>query len=226
MAHRGSHLALLLGMAMVALLVQGMHAALCAPSGTKRWVTATALNVRSAPSTSASILGKLPYGCEVRVSRTGPGRRVAVPDPWVYCRSAHPSISGWCHGDYLSTSDPYAKIRKKLNSVYETLDDFLSHEEHCTDWWIKPSFEGPKLMVTVADGWSLMPEEWKCEWLERIGDFFRIAAEARGLARGTIDHKALVYVFDKRHGKIAYWSQYTILLFWPYKRTIFLDRPY
>ena len=59
-------------------------------------VKADTLRVRSAPSTSAEIVGKIPMGAEVQIVEAP-----AEFSPWVRVRIPSGSGTGWVHGDYL-----------------------------------------------------------------------------------------------------------------------------
>jgi|GEM_PF-2838662 len=72
-------------------------------------VKADALRVRSAPSTDAEILAKIPQNAVVRVVEAPPSMA-----PWVRIRIPDSKGTGWVHGDYLA---PVGKGVEKQDDV-------------------------------------------------------------------------------------------------------------
>jgi uncharacterized protein YgiM (DUF1202 family) len=67
------------------------------PQAEKWYVTAAALNVRSAPSNAGQPIGRLPFGTEVVVASTD-GNWLEI--------STEAGVSGWVFGKYLSQTAP------------------------------------------------------------------------------------------------------------------------
>lgn len=70
------------------------------PEGDRRWITASALNMRAAPNVNAQFLTSLPFGTEVGVLDTsGTWSMVTAPD----------GTKGWLSSKFLTADQPVSQ---------------------------------------------------------------------------------------------------------------------
>lgn len=110
-----------------------------ATAGRDAVVKADVLRVRSAPSTDAEILAKIPQNATVHIVEAPPSMA-----PWVRIRIPSSDGTGWVHGEYLVDVGQTETGKKTGNGIQFARVSVWPGEPDNSDWEVVPEESGGK----------------------------------------------------------------------------------